>query len=58
MSKSTPKSASVKFQLAGKQKKKKDLGMIAMQYGDVYVASVAMGADYNQCLKAFKEAEE
>jgi pyruvate-ferredoxin/flavodoxin oxidoreductase len=45
MSKSTPRSASVKFQLGGKEKMKKDLGQIVMQYKNVYVANVAMGAD-------------
>lgn len=43
MSKSTPKSASVKFQLKGKKEGKKDFGSIAMQYGHVYVANCAMG---------------
>jgi len=57
MSKSTPRSASVKFQVGGKKTQKKDLGTLMMQYGDVYVANVAMGADYNQCVKAFREAE-
>lgn len=56
-SKSTPTGAIAKFAAAGKTVKKKDLAHIAMTYGYVYVAQVAMGADYNQCLKAFKEAE-
>ncbi|HPF55105.1 MAG TPA: pyruvate:ferredoxin (flavodoxin) oxidoreductase [Clostridiales bacterium] len=45
------------FAAAGKSIKKKDLAGIAMSYGYVYTAQVAMGADYNQCLKAFVEAE-
>ena len=56
-SKSTPTGAIAKFAAAGKTVKKKDLAQIAMSYGYVYVAQVAMGADYNQCIKAFKEAE-
>ena len=44
------------FAAAGKTMGKKDLAAIAMSYGYVYVAQVAMGADYNQCLKAFQEA--
>jgi len=56
-SKSTPTGAIAKFAAAGKRIKKKDLAQIAMSYGYVYVAQVAMGADYNQCIKAFKEAE-
>ena len=56
-SKSTPTSAVAKFAAAGKRTKKKDLGMMAMSYGYVYVAQVGMGADYNQVVKAFAEAE-
>ncbi len=56
-SKSTPTGAIAKFAASGMTVKKKDLAQIAMSYGYVYVAQVAMGADYNQCLKAFKEAE-
>ena len=56
-SKSTPTGAVAQFAAAGKQVKKKDLAAIAMSYGYVYVAQVAMGADYNQCIKAFNEAE-
>lgn len=56
-SKSTPASAVAQFAAAGKKTKKKDLGMMAMSYGYVYVAQVAMGADKNQLLKALKEAE-
>jgi pyruvate-ferredoxin/flavodoxin oxidoreductase len=56
-SKSTPLSAIAKFAMGGKPTKKKDLGMMAMAYGTVYVASVAMGAKDDQTLKAFLEAE-
>lgn len=56
-SKSTPTGAVAEFAATGKVTKKKDLAAIAMTYGYVYVAHVAMGADYNQCLKAFHEAE-
>ncbi len=56
-SKSTPTGAIAQFAAAGKEVKKKDLAAIAMSYGYVYVAQVSMGADYNQCLKAFVEAE-
>jgi pyruvate-ferredoxin/flavodoxin oxidoreductase len=56
-SKATPFSAIAKFAAAGKRTKKKDLGMMAMSYGYVYVAQIAMGADKNQTLKAIKEAE-
>ncbi len=56
-SKATPTGSVAKFASAGKRTKKKDLGMMAMTYGYVYVASVAMGANMNQCLKAFLEAE-
>ncbi len=56
-SKATPTGAIAKFAAAGKDVKKKDLAAIAMSYGYVYVAQVAMGADYNQCMKAFVEAE-
>ena len=55
-SKSTPTGAVAKFAASGKVVKKKDLAQIAMSYGYVYVASVAMGANANQCLKAFQEA--
>ena len=55
-SKATPTGAVAKFAASGKVVKKKDLAQIAMSYGYVYVAQVAMGADYNQCLKAFQEA--
>ena len=56
-SKATPTGAVAQFAAAGKRSKKKDLGMMAMSYGDVYVAQVAMGADQAQLLKAVKEAE-
>ncbi len=56
-SKSTPTGAIAKFAAAGKRVKKKDLGLIAMSYGYVYVASVAMGANINQLMKAMHEAE-
>jgi pyruvate-ferredoxin/flavodoxin oxidoreductase len=57
MSKSTPKGAVAKFAAGGKPAPKKDLGLIAMTYGNVYVASVAMGARDEQTLRAFLEAE-
>jgi pyruvate-ferredoxin/flavodoxin oxidoreductase len=57
MSKATPCGAVAKFATAGKPTDKKDLGLLAMAYGNVYVASVAMGADDNQTVKAFVEAE-
>ncbi len=56
-SKATPSGSIAQFAAAGKATNKKDLAAIAMTYGDVYVAQVAMGADYNQCIKAFVEAE-
>jgi len=56
-SKSTPIGASAKFAMAGKALPKKDLGMIAMSYGNVYVAKVSMGAKDMQVAKAFVEAE-
>ncbi len=55
-SKATPTGAVAKFAASGKVVKKKDLAQIAMSYGYVYVAQVAMGANANQCLKAFQEA--
>ena len=57
MSKSTPRGAVAKFASGGKTTGKKDLGLLAMSYGNVYVASVAMGAKDEQTLKAFLEAE-
>jgi pyruvate-ferredoxin/flavodoxin oxidoreductase len=56
-SKSTPRAAVAKFAAAGKPGPKKDLGLMAMSYGHVYVASVAMGAKDEHTLKAFLEAE-
>jgi pyruvate-ferredoxin/flavodoxin oxidoreductase len=56
-SKSTPRGAVAKFAAKGKGTAKKDLGLLAMAYGDVYVARVAMGADDLQTLRAFQEAE-
>ena len=56
-SKATPTGAVAQFAAAGKETRKKDMASIMMSYGDVYVAQVAMGADYNQCIKAFAEAE-
>ncbi len=56
-SKSTAQGALARLATGGKRTKKKDLSAMAMTYGDVYVAKVAMGADYNQCIKAFVEAE-
>jgi pyruvate-ferredoxin/flavodoxin oxidoreductase len=56
-SKSTPAGAVAKFAASGKKIRKKDLGQMAMTYGYVYVAQVAMGASNSQYLKAIKEAE-
>ena len=56
-SKSTQTGAVAQFAAAGKEVKKKDLAAIAMSYGYVYVAQIAMGADYNQTIKALVEAE-
>ena len=57
-SKATPTAAIAKFAASGKRIKKKDLGMMAMSYGYVYVAQVGMGADKNQFMKAVIEAEK
>ncbi len=57
MSKATPRGAVAKFAYAGRSLPKKDLGMIAMSYGNIYVAQVAMGANDTQTLRAFREAE-
>ncbi len=57
MSKSTPRAAVAKFAAAGKPVPKKDLAMLAMTYGSIYVAKVAMGASPVQAVKAFVEAE-
>jgi pyruvate-ferredoxin/flavodoxin oxidoreductase len=56
-SKSTPRAAVAKFAMGGKGTPKKDLGLIAMSYGYVYIARVAMGANDQQTLRAFLEAE-
>ena len=56
-SKATPIGATAKFAAAGKVRGKKDLGMLAMTYGDAYVASVALGAKDVQTVNAFREAE-
>ncbi|MDH3308371.1 MAG: thiamine pyrophosphate-dependent enzyme, partial [Acidimicrobiia bacterium] len=56
-SKATPRAAVAKFAAGGKKIGKKDLGMIASAYGDVYVAQVAIGANNTQTVKAFTEAE-
>ena len=56
-SKSTPRAAVAKFASGGKRAPKKDLGLMAMTYGTIYVASVAMGARDEHTLKAFLEAE-
>ncbi len=57
-SKATPRGAVAKFAAAGKPAPKKDLGMIAMTYGTIYVAQIALGANDNQAVKAFVEADE
>lgn len=57
MSKSTPRSAIAKFAASGKPTAKKDLGLLAMTYGNVYVAKVAMGGNDMQTIRAFLEAE-
>jgi pyruvate-ferredoxin/flavodoxin oxidoreductase len=57
MSKSTPRGAVAKFAAGGKPMCKKDLGLIAMSYGNIYVASIAMGAKDEQSLRAIVEAE-
>lgn len=56
-SKATPTSSVAKLAAGGKRTRKKDLGMMAMTYGYIYVAQIAMGADMNQTIKAIKEAE-
>ena len=57
MSKSTPRAAVAQFAAAGKPMPKKDLGLMAMTYGNIYVARIALGANPNQAVKAFVEAE-
>jgi len=56
-SKASPTASVAKFTTSGKKVGKKDLGQMAMAYGTVYVAQIAMGADYNQTIKAIQEAE-
>ncbi len=56
-SKATPRCATAKFAASGKTTRKKDIGLLAMSYGNVYVAQVALGANPNQTLKAMREAE-
>jgi len=56
-SKSTPEGAVARFAYGGKRTRKKDLGMMAISYGSVYVAQIAIGADMNQTIKAMREAE-
>ena len=56
-SKSTPAAAIAKFAASGKRTKKKDLGMMAVSYGYIYVAQIALGADMNQAIRAITEAE-
>ncbi len=57
MSKATPRAAVARFAASGKPLPKKDLGMIAMTYGTIYVAQIALGANDNQALRALIEAE-
>jgi len=57
MSKSTPLGAVAQFAAGGKPLPKKDLGMISMTYGNIYVAQIAIGANMQQAIKAFSEAE-
>ncbi len=57
-SKATPRGASAKFNMTGKSTKKKDLASMLLTYKDVYVATVAMGANPDQCVNAFVEAEK
>ena len=57
VSKATQLATVTKFAASGKRQNKKDLGLCAIQYENVYVASVALGANMNQCVQAFKEAE-
>jgi pyruvate-ferredoxin/flavodoxin oxidoreductase len=58
MSKATPRGATAQFAAAGKPMPKKDLGLMMMSYGNVYVAQVAVGSSHNQTVKAFVEAEK
>ena len=56
-SKSTPKNAVASFELGGKSRMKKNLSKMMMEYGNIYIAQISMGANMNQCLKAMIEAE-
>jgi pyruvate-ferredoxin/flavodoxin oxidoreductase len=56
-SKATPLASTAKFAAAGKRTGKKDLGLMCMSYGYIYVAQISLGANYNQTVKAFLEAE-
>ncbi|MFO0914812.1 MAG: pyruvate:ferredoxin (flavodoxin) oxidoreductase [Pirellulales bacterium] len=56
-SKATPRAAAAKFAADGKSSRKKDLGMLAVSYGHIYVAQIAMGANPQQTIRAFREAE-
>ncbi|RKX20228.1 MAG: pyruvate:ferredoxin (flavodoxin) oxidoreductase, partial [Candidatus Zixiibacteriota bacterium] len=58
MSKATPRGATAKFAAAGKPLPKKDLGLMMMSYGNVYIAQIALGASHNQTVKAMVEAEK
>ena len=58
MSKATPRAATAKFAAAGKSMPKKDLGLMMMSYGNVYVAQIAIGSSQNQTVKAMVEAEQ
>ncbi len=58
MSKATPRGSIAKFAAAGKPSPKKDLGLMLMSYGSVYIAQLAIGASYNQTVKAMVEAEQ
>ncbi len=57
MSKSTPRAAVAQFAAGGKRMGKKNMGLLAMSYGGIYVAAIAIGANPNQAVKAFAEAE-
>ncbi len=57
-SKATPRAATAKFAVSGKKQPKKDLGRMFTTYGNIYVASISLGANMMQAIKAFKEAEE
>lgn len=57
-SKATPTGSTAKFAVGGKKTRKKDLASMAMTYGNVYVAQIALGADFNQTVKALTEAAD